>query len=242
MMIRCVAIDDEPLALQQLVFYIGKVPYFELAGSFQSSVEAQKYLLANQVDVMFVDVNMPDMNGLDLVRFLPDPPMVVLTTAYSEYAVEGYKVEALGYLLKPFSFNDFRQVAEKVRKQWNLLHAESLVSKADSDNALFFKTDYKVLRVEVPSIRYVESMSEYIKIWLEGQKDAIVVLLSLKKMEDRLPSDSFMRIHRSYIINLKKIKSVTKGHVQLEGDVTLPIGDLYKDSLSAYIDSKFLGN
>lgn len=240
-MIRCVAIDDEPLALKQLVSYIGNVQFLELAGSFQSSVEAQKFLNSNQVDVMFVDVNMPDLSGLDLVRSLPNPPLVVLTTAYSEYAVEGYKVEAIGYLLKPFSLNDFRQVAEKVQKQWNLLHAESMVSNADSDNALFFKTDYKVLRVEIPSILYVESMSEYLKIWVDGKKEAIVVLLSLKKLEERLPSGYFMRIHRSYIINLKKIKSVTKGHVQLGDDVTLPIGDLYKESLSAYIDSKFLG-
>ena len=238
-MIRCLAIDDEPLALQKLAAYIKKVPFLELAGTCQSAQEALECINNNMVDAIFVDINMPDLNGLDFVKSLQEPPIVVFTTAYSAYAIEGYKVNAIGYLLKPFGFDDFKEVAEKIKKQYDLIRTAS-ISGADEDDAIFLKTEYKIMRISLNDITHIEAMSEYLRIYREGKSRPVVVLLSMKKMEERLPTASFMRVHRSYIINLKKIKEVSKNHIILENDEDVPIGELYKDAFNAYIASKFL--
>ena len=230
-MIRCLAIDDEPLALKQVVSYISKIPYLDLVGSCRSAAEAAAILDKESVDAMFVDINMPDRSGMDFVKSLTPSPMVVFTTAYSEYAVD--------YLLKPFSFDDFRRAAERVKANYEINAAA--VSSPDADNSLFFKTDYKIVRVNIDKIVYVEGMSEYLKIFVEGEEEPVVVLLSLKKLEDRLPADRFMRIHKSYILNLSKIREVSKGKVFVSPDVSIPIGDLYKDAFNSYLESKFMG-
>jgi two-component system LytT family response regulator len=239
-MIKCLCIDDEPLALQQLAAYIKKIPYFELVGECQSALDAKNIMENDMIDAIFIDINMPDLNGMDFVRSLAAPPIVVFTTAYSEYAVEGYKVDAADYLLKPFGFDDFKRAAMKVKKQYDLQNSQPvMVSSPDEDDALFLKTDYKVVRVHVSDITYVEGMSEYLKIHLINRKP-LVVLLSMKKVEERLPN-YFMRIHRSYIINLKCIQEVNKNRVILDADTNLPIGDLYREAFSEYLNSKFLG-
>lgn len=239
-MIKCLCIDDEPLALQQLAAYVKKIPYLELVGECQSALDAKAIMERDMVDAIFIDINMPDFNGMDFVRSLAAPPIVVFTTAYSEYAIDGYKVDAVDYLLKPFGLNDFQRAAAKVKKQYDLLNAQpAVVSTPDEDDALFLKTDYKVVRVNISEIRYVEGMSEYLKIHFENRKP-IVVLLSMKKLEERLP-DYFMRIHRSYIINLKCIQEVNKNRVILDADTFLPIGDLYREAFNNYLNSKFLG-
>jgi len=238
-MIRTIAIDDEPLALQQLATYIKKTSYLELVNTCQSAIEAQKILQSESIDALFVDINMPDLNGLDFVQSLTEPPLIVFTTAYSEYAIDSYKVNAVDYLLKPFSMDDFKKAAEKVKRQYDLINTAA-VSMVDQDDALFFKTEHRVVRVELSKIRYIEGMSEYIKIHLEGQKP-LTVLLAMKKLEERLPSKDFMRIHRSYIINLRKIQEVNKNRVILDADTYLPIGDLYRDTFMQYLSSKFLG-
>lgn len=239
-MIRVLAIDDEPLALRQLSSYIKKIPYLELVAECQSAHDAMAVMEKQTVDAIFIDINMPDLNGLDFVRSLESPPLIVFTTAYSDYAVEGYKVNAVDYLLKPFSLDDMLRAAEKVRAQYELLH-QGDVSVVDEDDAIFFKTEHKVVRVQVSDIRYVEGMSEYLKIHLEGDRKPLIVLLSMKKLEERLPRHVFMRIHRSYIINLRKIQEVNKNRVILDADTYLPIGDLYRDTFNSYLDSKFLG-
>ena len=238
-MIRTIAIDDEPLALQQLATYIKKTSYLELVNTCQSAIEAQKILQSESIDALFVDINMPDLNGLDFVQSLTEPPLIVFTTAYSEYAIDSYKVNAVDYLLKRFSMDDFKKAAEKVKRQYDLINTAA-VSMVDQDDALFFKTEHRVVRVELSKIRYIEGMSEYIKIHLEGQKP-LTVLLAMKKLEERLPSKDFMRIHRSYIINLRKIQEVNKNRVILDADTYLPIGDLYRDTFMQYLSSKFLG-
>jgi two-component system LytT family response regulator len=239
-MIKCLCIDDEPLALLQLAAYIKKIPYFELVGECQSALDAKNIMENDMIDAIFIDINMPDLNGMDFVRSLSAPPIVVFTTAYSEYAVEGFKVDAVDYLLKPFGFDDFKRAAMKVKKQYDLQNSQpTMVSSPDEDDALFLKTDYKVVRVNVSEIRYVEGMSEYLKIHFEERKP-IVVLLSMKKLEERLP-DYFMRIHRSYIINLKCIQEVNKNRVILDADTYLPIGDFYREAFDQYLNSKFLG-
>ena len=238
-MIRTIAIDDEPLALQQLVTYIRKVPFLELVAECQSAIDAQKVLEQEVIDVMFIDINMPDLNGLDFVRTLAAPPLVVFTTAYSEYALEGYKVNAVDYPLKPFGMDEFMRAANKVKQQYDLTHTAE-VSRVDDNDAIFLKTEHRIVRINVTNIRYIEGMSEYLKIYLKEGKP-LVVLLSMKKMEERLSSTNFMRIHRSYIINLNEIQEVNKNRVILDQDTYLPIGDLYRDQLNRYIESKFLG-
>ena len=241
MMIRCLAIDDEPLALQQLVAYIRKVPFLELAAQCSSALEARAFLERDTADAIFCDINMPDLNGMDFVKSLAVPPLVVFTTAYSEYAVEGFRVNAVDYLLKPFGLQDFQRAANRLRER---LEGNVPVVDASSantqDDTLFLKTDYRIVKVNIPDIRYIEGMSEYLKVWTEGEAKPIITLLSMKKMEERLP-DYFMRIHRSYIVNLTKIQEVNKNRVIMAADTALPIGDLYKETFQAYLNTKFLG-
>ena len=246
MNIRCLAIDDEPLALQQLVAYINKVPFLELAAQCQSALEARTFLENDTVDAIFCDINMPDLNGMDFVKSLAVPPLVVFTTAYSEYAVEGFRVNAVDYLLKPFGLQDFQRAANRLLDRLGKPSATDtpLTSNpspvTSSDDSIFIKTDYRIVKVSIADIRYVEGMSEYLKVWVEGEPKPIITLLSLKKMEERLP-DYFMRIHRSYIINLKKIQEVNKNRVIMDAETYLPIGDLYKETFQAYLDNKYLG-
>ena len=235
-MIRCIAIDDEPLALQQIAAYINKVPFLELAAQCQSALEARQFLSDERVDAIFCDINMPDLNGMDFVKSLTAPPLVVFTTAYSEYAIEGFKVNAVDYLLKPFGMQEFMRAANRLQERLSIPAS----APAETDDTLFLKTDYRIVKVNIPDIRYVEAMSEYLKVWIEGEAKPIITLLSMKKMEERLP-DNFMRIHRSYIINLDKIQEVNKNRVIMDADTYLPIGDLYKEAFQAYLNKKYLG-
>ena len=242
-MIRVLAIDDEPLALRQLVTYISKVPFLELAGQCRSALEAREIMEHDVVDAIFCDINMPDLSGMDFVRQLAAPPLIVFTTAYSEYAIEGYKVNAVDYLLKPFGMNDFLRASMKIQEQYNLRHAntpQQQSSPVQADGTIFVKTDYRVVRIAISDIRYIEGMSEYLKIHLEGQKP-VITLLSMKKMEDYLPPTQFMRIHRSYIVNLQKIQEVNKNRIILDADTYLPLGDLYKEQFNDYLTRNFLG-
>ena len=213
-MIRCMAIDDEPLALQQITAYIGKVPFLELAAQCQSALEAHRFLQNDTVDVIFCDINMPDLNGMDFIKTLTAPPLVVFTTAYAEYAVEGFKVNAVDYLLKPFGLQDFMRAANRIQERL----APNAPPASQSTNAGSAEDDTIFLNEPKP----------------------IITLLSMKKMEERLP-DTFMRIHRSYIINLTKIQEVNKNRVIMDADTYLPIGEMYKDTFQNYLNTKFLG-
>ena len=240
-MIRCLAIDDEPLALQQLVAYINKVPFLELATQCQSALEARKFLESDTVDAIFCDINMPDLNGMDFVKSLVSPPLIVFTTAYSEYAVEGFKVNAVDYLLKPFGLQDFQRAANRVLERWEMKSPSSFHVPLSSpkEETLYLKTDYRVVKVTVDDIRYIEGMSEYLKVWVEGEAKPIITLLAMKKLEERLPAH-FMRIHRSYIVNLNKIQEVNKNRVILDAQTNLPVGELYKEAFQNYLQSRFI--
>ena len=242
-MIKVLAIDDEPLALQQLAAYIKKIPFLELAGECQSALEAREILNEENIDAIFCDINMPDLNGMDFVKSLAVPPLVVFTTAYSEYAVEGFKVNAVDYLLKPFGLDDFRRAANRLKERMEATVASPAPEPQDTgseDDTIFVKTDYRVVKLAISDIRYIEGMSEYLKIHLKSQPKPIVTLLSMKKMEEYLPPH-FMRIHRSYIINLKEIQEVNKNRVIMDADTYLPIGDNYKEAFNDYLNTKFLG-
>lgn len=238
-MINCIAVDDEPLALKQLENYISQVPFLDFKGGCRCAAEAMKYIREDIVDAIFLDINMPDINGIDFVKTLVTPPIIVFTTAYADYAVEGFKVNAVDYLLKPFGLDEFCRAAEKVRVQYEQREGNS-TAVADEDDSLFFKTDYKIVRVNVSSISCIEGMSEYLKLHMDGNVDPLVILLSMKKLEGRLPS-YFMRVHKSYIINLRKIREVARGRVLMEDGTLIPVGDMYKEAFQVYLDSKFLG-
>ena len=231
-MIRVIAIDDEPLALRQLEMYIAKVPYLELVAACSSAAMAQSYIA--KADALFLDINMPDLSGMDFIKSLPHPPAVVFTTAYSEYAVEGFRVNAVDYLLKPFSFKEFEASCEKLRKH---LAMQAALEAREAAPILHFKADYRTISIDVRKIVYVESMSEYVKIYLEDAEEPVVVLYSLKNLIEQLPADRFMRIHRSYIIALGHIAEASRTSVRLDNGKTLPVGELYRPEFGAYLAS-----
>jgi len=244
-MIKCIAIDDEPLALKKLVSYINKTPYLELVAQCMNAIEAQQVLDQQEVDAIFSDINMPDLNGMDFAQSIAQDhskgPLLVFTTAYSEYAIDGYKANAVGYLLKPYGYDDFESAAQKVKDIYEIRQqAMTEVSMVNDDDAIFVKSDYKIVRIDIANIRYVEAMSEYLRICCDDRPKPVIVLLSMKRIEEHLPASKFMRIHRSFIINLNKICEVRKNHVTLSGDVSLPIGDNYKDAFMNYLNNKML--
>lgn len=239
-MIKVIVVDDEPLALKQLEAYVAKVPFLRLEGSCLSALEAHKLLETKVVDAMFLDINMPDLSGLEFVRSLQNPPLVVFTTAYSEYAVEGFKVDAVDYLLKPFSFADFLASAERLKSRIGMKEQKEAPA-VSMDDAVFFRTDYKTVRVLPGQIRYIESMSEYVKVFVDFQASPLIVLLSLKHLQESLPSGHFMRIHRSYIISLDRIKEVGKSEVLMDDGTRVPVGDLYRQDLKDYLADKSIG-
>jgi len=232
-MINVVAIDDEPLALRQLEMYIAKVPYLRLVAACRSAAEARGYVAL--ADALFLDINMPDLSGMEFIKSVPSPPLVVFTTAYSEYAVEGFRVNAVDYLLKPFSFKEFNSACEKLRER---MEWKSAASAVQEEEVLSFKADYKIINVETSRIVYVESMSEYLKIHLEGTDAPVIILYSLKRLTEQLSPRRFMRIHRSYIIALDRIAEASRSSVKLKDGTVLPVGEVYRPAFAAYLDTR----
>ncbi len=238
MEIKCLAIDDEPLALQQLAGYIQKIPFLKLEAKCTNAFEALKILESNSVDLMFVDINMPDLNGMEFVKSLEEKPLLIFTTAYSEYALDGFKVEALDYLLKPFTFSEFSQAAQKARKQFELI--KNAPEEIDSNNDyLFIKSEYKLVRINFSDILYIEGMKEYVRIHLTAQKP-VMSLLSMKSLEEKLPENRFMRVHRSYIVNLDKITTVERFRIVFD-NVRIPVSENYKEKFQIFLNERFIG-
>ena len=237
-MIRAITIDDEPLALRQMEEYVKSTPFLELAASFDNALDALAFLQDEAVDLMFVDINMPDLNGMEFVKSLTNAPAVIFTTAYSEYAVEGFRVDAVDYLLKPISRVDFLKAAEKARARILQTPAEEPTVKHGEDH-LFIKSEYRIVRVNYSDIRYIEGMREYVRIHQEN-KPPVMALMSMKKMEEALPMDSFMRVHRSFIVNLNKIDTIERQRIIFDEDIYIPVSDQYKDAFQTFLDERFL--
>lgn len=243
-MIKCIIVDDEPLAVAQLEKYVERVPFLVNVGSCSSAAEAMDILSTGSVDAMFVDINMPDIDGVQFVRSLVNPPLVVFTTAYSEYAIDGFRLDAVDYLLKPIAFEDFLKASNKLNRIYSMNNsAQPAVEQGEEvcRDCLYVKSDYRMLRVPISSIKYIESMSEYVRIFVDDNPKPIVSLLSMKKIEENLPAGDFMRVHRSYLINLNKVKEVSKMRLVYDGGVYVPIGEMYKDAFFEYIDKHFIG-
>lgn len=240
-MITCLAIDDEPLALKQLENYIKKTPFLRLHASLHSASEARAFLSENSVDVIFTDINMPDCSGMQFVKELDNPPLIVFSTAYEEYAVESFRVDAIDYLLKPYSYQDFLKAALKVKQyhEWKSAKNER-TDEAPTDEYFFVRADNQSVKIFTQSILYVEAMSEYIRLHFKEGKP-LMTFLSIKLMMETLPSDRFMRIHRSHIIALDSIKSFHRNEVELTDGAVLPVSATYKEDLQKYIDNKTVG-
>jgi DNA-binding LytR/AlgR family response regulator len=237
-MIRCIAIDDEPLALRQIVDYIKRTPFLELTGKCESALPALELLESTPVDLMFVDINMPDLSGMEFVKTLNNPPKIVFVTAYSEFALDGFRVDAIDYLLKPVSYTDFLRSANKV-KTWFDTHLQTPADVKSNSEFLFIKSGYKLLRISFGDIKFIEGMSEYIKIHLTNAKP-VMTLLSMKSIEETLPVNLFMRVHRSYIVNLSKISVIERNRIIFDEKVYIPVSDQYKKKFQDYIDRNFL--
>ena len=245
-MIKCIAIDDEPLALRQVSKYMERIEDLEVVALCNSAHAAQQVLAEKQVDIMFVDINMPDLNGVDFVRGLENPPMVIFTTAYSEYSVDGFRLDAVDYLLKPIGFGDFERAVNKARSLLELQRlreqhitptavAEPPQEPVDNNDCISIKADYKVSLVKYADIIYIESVGEYVRLHLTSGS-SIMSLFRLKNMESALPSNRFMRVHRSYIVNLGHVTGYARGRVYLDNEEYVPISVNYRDSFREYID------
>ena len=231
---RCIAIDDEPLALAQITGYITKTPFLQLAAACHCAVDSIPLLTGETIDLLFIDINMPDINGLDFVRSLRRRPMVVFVTAYSEYALDGFRVDAFDYLLKPIGYPDFLYAAEKACRQYRLRNGQNLPPAEPAPERFFVRSEYKTMPVEIQSITHIESRSEYLRIYTETPPP-IMTLGNMKSIEEKLPPDCFMRVHRSYIVHLQKISSVERNHILINNKIRIPIGDSYKDAFRNYL-------
>jgi two-component system LytT family response regulator len=236
--IRCLAIDDEPLALNVLENYIAQTPDLELVERFTNSVKALQFLNQNEVDLLFVDIQMPDLSGLDLIQNLKNKPVLIFTTAYSEYAVEGFKADAIDYLLKPIDYPDFEKAVNKA-KDWIYTKRGNALNIQATKDFLFIKSEYKIIRINFDDIRYIQGMSEYVKIHLSNAKP-IMSLISLKSLEAQLPESKFMRVHKSYIVNLQKINVIERNEIVYDDGTIIPVSAQYKVKFQEFIDKNFL--
>jgi len=239
MIIKCIAIDDEPLAVKKIAGYVQKIPFLELVAECRSAFEAMEIINNQPVQLLFIDINMPDLSGLDFVKSLPDKPYIVFTTAYSEYAVEGFQVEATDYLLKPITFPNFLKAANKVKNLIELTENNQKETLKTTPSHLFVKSEYKLIRIELDDIKYIESQHEYIKIHLTNS-EPVTTQLSLKSMEEQLPPERFMRVHRSFIVNLAKISVIERNRIVFDNKVYIPVSDQYKEKFQEYIDGNFV--
>lgn len=238
-MIRTIAIDDEPLAIQLVNGYISKTPFLELVASFDNPIDAIEFLDTNSVDLIFIDIQMPDLSGLEFTRILENRPKIVFTTAYEKYALEGFKLEAVDYLLKPFGYNDFLKAAKKAEKLIKLENGVSNEEIIANNEFLFLKSDYKIRRINFNDIAYIEGLKDYIKVFLHNEEKPILSLNSLKLLETKLPESKFMRVHRSFIVNLEKIDIIERSRIVF-GKVYIPISDQNKEKFQAFLDKNFL--
>lgn len=245
MILNCIAVDDEPLALGLVCSFIEQTPFLKLAGKYSSALAALKEIPQQKIDVIFLDIQMPDLNGIELARVLEygkntNKTRVIFTTAYNQFALEGYKVDALDYLLKPFNYEEFLRAANKALTYYQLIGRPETQPAPETnhvveDEFLFLKVEYQLVRIAFDDIIYIESLKDYVKVWLKSSEKAILSLTSLKALEEKLPSKRFMRIHRSFIVSLDKINAITRNSVQI-GKITITVGDQYKDAFNAFMN------
>jgi DNA-binding LytR/AlgR family response regulator len=236
MMLTCAIVDDEPLALDLLESYVVKTPFLTLAGKYSSAVQAMKEMADKRIDLLLLDIQMPELNGLEFSRLVSEHTRIVFVTAFEQYALEGYKVNALDYLLKPVSYVDFLSAANKALK-WFELTVGKAENHTDAPDSIYVKSDYKLVQVELKKVLYIEGLKDYVKIYLEDAPHPILSLTSLKSMEELLPGDKFMRVHRSYIVQTDKIRVIDRGRIVFD-KTYIPIGESYKTNFQSFLDKR----
>ncbi len=234
MILNCWIVDDEPLALSLLESYVQKAPFLKLTGKYSNALSAMKHMADEKVDLIFLDIQMPEVNGMEFARLISDSTKIIFTTAFSDSAWEGYKVSAVDYLLKPFSFADFLTAAKKALTWFEMTDKKPVVETARENLGIFVKSDYKLLHILFDDILYIEGLKDYVKIYLEGNPKPVLSLISLKSLEEDLPRERFMRVHRSYIIQKSKITSINKKRI-LIGEKQIPMGETYRKSFLSII-------
>ncbi len=236
MILNCWIVDDEPLALSLLESYVQRVPFLKLTGKYSNALSAMKHIAGEKVDVIFLDIQMPEVSGMEFARVIGHSTRIIFTTAFSQYAVEGYKVNAIDYLLKPFSFQEFLDASKKALSWFEMTNAsKKQVPPERVKVGIYVKSDYKLLHVLYDEILYFEGLKDYVKIYTESAPKPILSLMSLKSLEETLPGDRFMRVHRSYIIHRDKITSIQKNRIAI-GDKQVPIGETYRKQFREIID------
>ncbi len=230
MKLNCWIIDDEPLALDLLQSYIDKTSFLSLRGRFSNASDAMMNLSETKVDLIFLDIQMPEVNGMEFARFIGDDTRIIFTTAFGEYALESYKVNALDYLLKPFSYSDFLVAAKKAFEWFELKKSKTNLKTEKAPAGVFIRSEYKLLQVLFDEILYIEGLKDYIKIYTEsGGGKPILTLMSMKAIEDKLPGKEFQRVHRSFIVNISKVRKINKNRIII-GEKEIPIGETYRQN------------
>ena len=230
-MITCAIIDDEPLAAGLLESYVKKTPYLTHKGTYNSAIQAMKDLRESPVQLLFLDIQMPELSGIEFAKILPKDTKVIFTTAFSQYAIDGYKVNALDYLLKPISYDDFLKSTDKALEWFSVTQKQEVYSH---DRFMLVKTDYKLQRVGLDDILYIEGLKDYVRFYLKGG-EKVMSLMSMKKLEDYLPRPEFLRTHRSFIVRMPEVKTIDRFRIVF-GDVFIPISENYKESVQQYLD------
>ena len=238
MTIKCAIIDDEPLALGLIASYVKKTPVLELCGTYSSAVQAMTMLPSNPVDLLFLDIQMPELNGLEFSKMVPEKTRIVFTTAFEQYAIDGYRANALDYLLKPISYADFSEAVSRAVEWFNMklkAEGEKTGNLSDGPKYIYVKSDYKLIQVELNKILYIEGLKDYVKIYVEDNPRPILSLISMKALEEKLPTERFIRVHRSFIVQKQKIKIIDKGRIVF-GKEYIPISETYKTMLQDYVN------
>lgn len=237
-LLKCIAVDDEPLALKLVETFIHQTPFLELITTCDNAVDAMGIIRETKPDLVFLDINMPNLSGMELARLLQDQPgplpKIVFTTAYNHYAIEGYRVNAVDYLLKPFSYEEFLRASSKVLQLTEEANNTFTTIAAD-DEFIFLKVEYQWVRISLKDITYIESLKDYVKVHLEDSQKALLSLISLKALEEKLPSSKFMRVHRSFIVSLDKISAISKNSIFID-KIEITVGEQYKEAFKTLVD------
>jgi DNA-binding LytR/AlgR family response regulator len=233
-MMTCIAIDDEPLALEVIRRYTAETPKVKLLNTFTDAIQAGAYLKIYPVDLLILDIQMPDISGIQLLQGLKNPPPVIFTTAHPQYAVKGFELEAIDYLVKPFRFERFLTALERAEKR---LLLSAVPAEESRERFLFVKSGYGTVRVNFTEILYIEGLDDYIKIHFTDQRKPVLSLMSLKSILEKMPAGQFMRVHRSFIVPLAHIRSVRKKFISL-GTAAIPVGDTFNEAVQAWLSGR----
>ena len=235
MTLNCAIIDDEPLAVELLESYVAKTPYLNLIGSYTNTVNAIQDLRNNRIDLIYLDIQMPNLSGLEFAKIVPATTKVILTTAFPQYAIEGYKVNAIDYLLKPLSYDEFVRSTEKVVEWFSHQHKQDTLN----DRTIYVKTDYKLQRLNLDDVLYVENYKDYVHFHMRNG-ERVSTKISMRRLEEFLPNPEFMRVHRSFVVRMPEVRTIERGNFVF-GDLYVPITDKYMDEVQRYLDQRTLG-